>query len=449
MSPNITRYVCLFILCALGALAKPPLPRPEAQWTVMVYMNAGDTSLDKAAIDDFKEMATVRDDQSVNVVVQLDRGHGITSPRWTGTARFLIREKEQPVVDENENQLLYVKSSMNMADSATLKGFVRWSVSNFPAKRYALVMWCHGAGYRDMTPAASNATPVEEKTKKKMAPAGATPQPTKSCSFDEGRQLYNAELARAVRQALDELAPGRKLDLLAFDSCLMGMIETAYAMQPIADVLIGSEELVSGYGFDYGPWLKTLVAKPGSNGMEAATAAVTSFGTFYDKKSPKEATLAAIDIRNAVPLGKKISALADALRADPSLLKTAVASVRKECSQYAPREPIAFLHVDLRRFARLLAERPGVPPAVQALALDVSDTIDNAVGKNYAGADRKGNYGSYGLAVYFPESGSAYANDLFSDGSYEKSAPAGPDAIAFVHEQTWADFLQAYFKAVP
>lgn len=464
MRRSLMGFVCLLIVTA--AFAKPKLPLPEASWTVMIYMNGQDAELEEAAIWDFKEMARVDTGNKINVVVLFDR-LGNVEPKWEGTGHFWVRHKDLPL---KKNALIHVEESVDMAAGQTLEEFLRWSVSNFPAKHYALIMWCHGSGYRDITPAPA---PGEDAKTTLPVLAGATRIPAKASSFDGENELYNAELSRAARKALDELAPGRKLDVLGFDSCLMGMIETAYAMQPIADVMVASEELVPATGFDYAPWLTYLTANPDSSGLDVGKAIVDAFGAFYGKQSKelvetevspsraRETTLAAVDLRQIDALAKKLSLLSKAMAGNAALLKNQVAAVRGECAQFAPKEKLPYLHIDLWRFMDLLSKRDGVPPDIQAMARDVRDGIDKAVGgRNYAAANRQGAYGSRGLAIYFPANHSEFKSDPFADGSYKKVKAADnatalkkareidPDAIAFVHNENWADFLEAYFKEV-
>jgi hypothetical protein len=45
-----------------------------------------------------------------------------------------------------KSPLLYQNDSLDMGDAKSLREFVDWGVQNFPADRYALVLWNHGSG---------------------------------------------------------------------------------------------------------------------------------------------------------------------------------------------------------------------------------------------------------------------------------------------------------------
>jgi hypothetical protein len=79
-------------------------------------------------------------------------------------------------------------------------------------------------------------------------------------------------------------------------------------------------------------------------------------------------------------------------------------------------------------------------------ARDVCERLKKMVIHNYAGKKRQGNFGSRGLAIYFPHSNKAYQSDPDKDG-YQKGNNNYP--VEFVQTQTWADFLHAYFAKVP
>ena len=66
---------------------------------------------------------------------------------------------------------------------------------------------------------------------------------------------------------------------------------------------------------------------------------------------------------------------------------------------------------------------------------------------NYAHPAHQGNFGSAGVAIFFPISKARYDGDPFEEGGYQKNNTFYP--IQFVQDQTWADFLQGYFVAVP
>ncbi len=482
----VVMCLCAWMAAAATAPITPPSPPSKAKWTVMVYMNA-DNNLEADAIADFAEMAAAPDTSDVRVVVQLKRGGrqiDDSTPIWSGARRYLLQKGEAPDDASKISDL----GDVNMGDGHTVADFINWAMSTYPADRYALIVWSHGAGWRDIevkpdapvapasaagpapVPAppapAQQAPPVQPTTPKFSVPNGVTAVSFKSSSEDHGDQLYNAELATAISYALG----GRKLDLLAFDSCLMGMVETAYAMRSVASVLVASEELVPRYGFNYTTLTKALnkrIATPAdATAFDFAQMMLDTYKAEYTangSKTDPQTTLSAVDLTTTPALSAAVTSLSLALIADLPKEKKVIQDARAACSNFAPPDPtchdgdltcqsVIFHHIDLRRFASLVAGTAS-DPRVKSAATGVMAAVDAAIGgHNYAGAARSGGkYGAAGLAIYFPPDGLSYTRDPFNDGSYNKPATNNflPYPLEFVGDQQWADFLQAYYKVVP
>ena len=66
-----------------------------------------------------------------------------------------------------------------------------------------------------------------------------------------GGVLTNVEAAGVLRAAFKRAGQTRKLDMIFSDTCLNGMVEVLDQLEPFAKVVIGSEELEPGDGWDY------------------------------------------------------------------------------------------------------------------------------------------------------------------------------------------------------
>ena len=181
--------------------------------TFMVYMIGSDLeSGNGAATNDMQEMLDANNGESLNVVLQTGG-----TQYWQNDIvdadslqRWLIQEGDLYLCDE--------QPQTSMCNPDTLSDFIKWSIENFPADRYMLVLWDHGGGT--------------------MGGFG----------YDENFPqdiLTISELARGVEQA------GVKLDLISFDACLMGTLEVAVAFEQTADYLLASEESEPGDGWYY------------------------------------------------------------------------------------------------------------------------------------------------------------------------------------------------------
>lgn len=122
----------------------------------------------------------------------------------------------------------------SMARPETLADFIRWSAENYPAKKYALVLWDHGTG-------AMNGLIIDE-------------------LFD-GETMGLDQLKTALADG------GVHFEAVLFDACLMASLETACAIKDSANWMIASEELVAGKGTAMNMWLRQLFVVPQFDGM--------------------------------------------------------------------------------------------------------------------------------------------------------------------------------------
>jgi hypothetical protein len=439
----------------------------EADWTIMVFLNA-DNNLEPFGITDYREMAQVGSSEKVNIVVQFDRngGYATTSPQWKGGYRFKVEKGVAPRPDTAVETL----GDTNMGSGITLRNFVDWAASNYPAKRYMLDIWNHGQGwrfFRTVPPAVSGlelnefrnfrvgqiAREAERRSRGlgRMAsrttgqpyaagstvaaslevpaiPANLTvPGTVRYVSSDDTSNdfLYNREMQ-------DSLA-GLDLDLIGFDACLMAMIETAYALRKVGKVMVGSEELEPGAGWNYSDWLAVLTANPEMTAHDLGKALVESYRKTYSGVD-EATTLSAVDLKKIGDVRSAVDGLADAMTALTPNEFQSVLTARAACGTYAPGYG---LHgIDLAHFASQVrgAGAPGTGPVAAA----VEEAVDAAVVANHAGEDRRDSFGSRWLGVYFPARKALFQADPDRDG-YFKTNTNYP--VEFVQDSRWADFL--------
>jgi hypothetical protein len=264
--------------------------------------------------------------------------------------------------------------------------------------------------------------------------------PVRYVSTDDtdGDQLYNRE----IQDSLEALLQGTKLDLIGFDACLMAMVETGYALRNVANVMVGSEELEPGAGWNYTTWLRELVDDPTMDAAALGSVLVESYRRHYEGRDPT-VTLSAVDLSQMDTLAASIDALAGAMIDDLRGEINAIRQARQECLVYAPGYG---LHgIDLGYFcARLRAATQNA--TLQARADEVRNQIASCVISNYAGPERQEFFGSEGLAIYFPATRSLFNTDPDHNG-YLESNTFFP--VEFVQTHQWDNFLQAYYDLVP
>ena len=397
----------------------------SAEWTILVFLNAKN-NLEQYSFPNFLQMASVGSRDGVNIVVEMGRPKEHYTEDyggWSKTLRFFIRRGDQPL----ETCALADLGATDMGDITSLVDFVRWGRSTYPAKHTMLVIWNHGQGWR--APPGRPLAPVRQ--------AGGY----RYVSTDEDTQskLYN----RAIQDALAELLAGEKLDIIAFDACLMAMVETAYALRGVADIMVASEELEPGSGWDYSRWLQPLVDAKGAVAPEdLARQLVRAMASEYRDLSA--ATLSAVRLDRSATLAAAISRFADA--AIPQLSATTIEiwkRARAACGIYG--EEAGMDSIDLCLFMQQIAGS-ALAADLRARASEVIEAHDATVLDAYASKSRADGYGSRGLAIYFPASARAHAADPDGAG-YDADNKLHP--VEFVERERWPAFLRAYWELVP
>jgi hypothetical protein len=270
---------------------------PKREWTVVVYM-AADNDLEKYAIADLLEMEAAIPEEGVEVIVLVDRakGEAVTRPDWTDSRVYRIRRDGNPKTIVSP--VLLEPGELDMGDPAVLSEFVGSALNAFPARHNMLVMWDHGGGW------ASQCVDHDVPGSK------------------EKSSLSIVEVREGITRALRRSNIGR-LDVVAFDQCLMSQIETAAELSGLADVMVASEALVPAYGMPYSAILP-LLARPHLGSRRMAARMVEEFHRFFTKiGKPGQSshfrlwvantTFSALDVRHVHEAVDALNLLLDAL----------------------------------------------------------------------------------------------------------------------------------------
>ncbi len=243
-------------------------PQPKAKWTIMVYM-AGDDSnpngIEYAVTQDLRELKDVGSHDSVHFLAQTDEC------REKNSYRYRLRKGTSLASD----RLGVYRGDLNTGRVATLVDFVDWSVCNFPADKYVLVLWGHGSGHDDQDVYRLARGDISPRLAARLAQDrigffGRTRRamlerngPNKGYGFDSTAAdfLDNRELKRAISAVVALI--GSPLDLLGFDACLMANTEVAYQLKGLVSWITASEQTEPGDGWAYKDAFRGLVRKPG------------------------------------------------------------------------------------------------------------------------------------------------------------------------------------------
>jgi len=404
-----------------------------AEWTVMVYLD-GDNNLESFAVNDFLEMSQVGSTSAINIVVQLDRisGHDSRYDNWTETHRFYVT---QGMVPSRANAISNWGDGkggreVNMGDPQTLVDFVTWSMSRYPARRYALILWDHGSGWKEMentlTELRSNLHYVsspEEKRKirekiKELEGKLSRWKIEKSICTDDSSG-YDSLTLQELRWALEEI-PGT-MDIIGFDACLMGMIEVAYEIKNYSFVMVASQADENGDGWPYDTILQSLKNSPEMSAEEFAFVMVEKYGQEYSLS--QSATLSAVRLPYIFDLRVTLDNLvANLLGKNQDWLAVHIAlqtTRRFDDTDYK----------DLKGFLGGVVSGTW-NEELKDLAEAVITEFDNVL------IASSGPPGANGLSIYLPDFGRSISSQY------------NPDVVLFA-ESSWAEFLVAFQQADP
>ena len=299
--------VALAILLAIGTGVSYGGEKP---YTIMIYMNGSDleSKIGAATIDLIEILESGLHSKNANVII------------FTGGANYwqndIIPAKECVLWSAENGELLEIKrlGLLNMGNPDTLADFISFSMENFPAKKYGLIMWDHGGG----------------------AIAGF--------GHDEKFEYYDGSLSLPDMDYAFNKAGlrGQKLEWLGFDSCLMATVEMAAIASQYAKYLIASEDLEPADGWDY-KFLGFLNRKPKASGYQIGKEIVDTFMDFYGPDSDEILTLSVVDLnmirRVMTAMGQLMEQCSDKLLADVENNFAVLAKHRRNTKTFGEGSP--------------------------------------------------------------------------------------------------------------
>jgi hypothetical protein len=422
--------------------AEPAQDSPQREWTVMIYMN-GKNNLEPDSLNNFHAISSIGGTDKVAIVVELGRPKKPTKAdgHWSGVYRFLVGLNTPPR-PESAVEKVASGTASDMGRRETLSDFIKWSKSKYPAKHFMLVVWNHGQGYRltlAMLATKLNITPLNADNVPAPGLGALGGFRAISSDDDTGSIMYNAE----VEQAIVENFGSNKLDLVGFDACLMSMIETGYALKSSTGLMVGSEELEPGDGWQYAKWLDKLVASPEMDARQIGQAVVDSYGSHY--ADSYFTTMSLIDLAKVGSSSTKLTQLSDAILKQGSSELTAMRSARAELASYGDwDQPPFHLSIDLMTLLERYRSKTSnqmLQKQVDELSADLSGIVlANYASKRSQGTVNDGLYGSKGVAIYYPATVNDFRSDYFHTGYLKKNTDR---PVQFVREEHWADLLYA------
>ncbi|MBI4878870.1 MAG: hypothetical protein HY812_04310 [Planctomycetes bacterium] len=322
---------------------------------------------------------------------------------------------------------------IDTGDPETLiRFFARALVSHRPEALRALGFWDHGSGVfdeqdPDETVVARGLARVPRQRRSRSLPARRLFLAGRRAMLHDdtnGGVLTNLEARNVLDVAFQRAGRQDKVELIFSDTCLNGMIEVLAELQDFARVVVASEDLEPGDGYDYHEWLARMSAAPPQEAEAWAAQAVEAFRAGYQHR-PEEhpCTLGAFRTEQEVT-----RAFAELVRCARGLGRAGFAMLdgaRRAAQSFADHDTY-----DLRDFLERVkiaagAAQPALRDAAGAgvRAFDAARVASVALGESVSR--------SHGLAFWFPSSRHALEQDR---STYSR--------LLFNRATQWVDYLE-------
>jgi hypothetical protein len=307
-------------------------------------------------------------------------------------------------IDENHTLILLDElGEVNMGDYATLKDFIEYCKANFPAERYIMDLYNHGAGWK-----------------------GACKDDT-----SDGDLLTMDEMQQA-------LAETDGIDIIMFNApCLMGSLESAYELRNLVDVYIGSEELC-GYKLGLAALICELLhTHPSLDTYEIGETIIEYVENLGGEWAHKR-TMIAVQTNQLEPLKTAINKLCIDLMLRWLRSYTKINASRNqtfELGEY-PDVKERYRLFDFYGFTEQLLAQDGIGPRITQDINDVQTAFDHVVLREFHGSSKPD---VNGLSIYFPDSLMDGLYQQYRDRSY---------GLDFTEDTLWDEFLGFYILTI-
>lgn len=211
-----------------AAIEAIPMGTEAKSATIMVYMNGSDLETKAGeATTDIAEMLGSGIGKNVNVIIQT-----MGTKKWQD---YDISSKTAQTYRIENGGLKLVRDNLGQLDCTrpeTLSEFIGYCKKGYPADRYELIFWNHGAG------------------------------PVYGFGYDEWQDEESSLTIDEIAKALSE-NNDIHFDIIGMDCCIMASIETCYALAPYCKYALLSEDFETGLGWNYTNWMRTFENNPG------------------------------------------------------------------------------------------------------------------------------------------------------------------------------------------
>lgn len=383
----------------------------------MIYI-AADNDLRNFAIRNLKQMATIGSTDNINIIVHLDIK---LSGNNKVTKRYYIQKDKILHLNADDPRT----QRMDSGNPETVISFFTWGIAEFPAEHYAGLFWDHATG--DLDPkkgrifkladlftfnAAINKVEVNRSVGFFDLICPSVTEEKGICWDDTtGNYLTTQDLDYALNTICTKVLKGKKLAILGFDACLMQMTGVGCVAKKYADIMVGSQEVILGTGWNYVEILRPFASKS-LTAEEFCKHIVNTYKATYETIT-NDYTLSAIRLKDFSLIEDNINHISKLLieclkKQKNKSVKNIITTCRSKllCTHFDEPSFIDLHHLyknlsaSVKNFelANKRDEDRLKPELIEALTVGCKIieelTIANVAGKNLAKAK--------GLSIYFP-----------------------------------------------
>jgi hypothetical protein len=311
------------------------------------------------------EMMSIGSTDNVNVIVQTGGSANSTIDDF----RFIdFTQVQRHEILKDDFKTVSNLGKKNMASASTLSDFVSWGVKEYPAEKYVIILWDHGAG---------------------MVGFG----------FDDiyGDTLDLAELRDGLYPIVQR---GTQFEVIGFDACLMASIEVANALTGRGKYLVASEELEPAWGMDFAAIVSSIDENPQQEGIALGKVIADSYMAharenaekFEDYSADVVLTMSVIDLAKIPDLFKDVSDIGSHFDGRAGDMETThkLTKIIRETERYGETGKSSTGHLDLYHLAENIDEEF---PEFLGVADDARKLIAEAVVYKVGGEARQDSHG--------------------------------------------------------
>jgi hypothetical protein len=282
--------------------------------------------------------------------------------------------------------LLKNLGQVNTADPKFMASSIAQIIKKFPAEHIAIIIGDHGLGWQ-----------------------GAIE--------DEGNHKFMS--LPEIREALEEIykKTGKRIDVLAFDACLMAMAEVGYELKNAVKYLVASEEVEGGSGYNYNILFSKAIKDAVSKIQQALLFKVNVDPKEFAKiivESAKEysddiQTISAVDLDKVNDLVSKLDEFAKLV------LSSTQQDIQKLKEKIRQTQNFAIgSYRDLYHFAKLIYEDNSISQDLRNKAKEIMDALNKYIVHEFSNDKYKN---AYGVSIELPSYGNIapeYKNTKFA-----------------------------------